>query len=221
MGKRLPRPAVLQRFGRLRVLIPEGRRTKANGRPDNGYAALCICDCGKLHAVAYWILHSGQSTSCGCFRDQNRTNLRASHGGSNTPEHRSWAHAKARCRNPNHRDYQNYGGRGVTFSPLFDDFAVFLAEVGPKPSPRHTIERIKNERGYEPGNIRWATRTEQNRNKRNNIRLLLNGEPMVLRQAAMAMGLRYLTVYKRRQKGLPPERWFEPHRVTVTLCDQL
>lgn len=92
------------------------------------------------------------------------------HGGARwqnkTPEYRVWEGARNRCRNPNNRSYARYGGRGITFSAVFDDFAVFLAEIGPRPSPNHSIDRIDNERGYEPGNIRWATRSEQFFNSR-------------------------------------------------------
>lgn len=78
-----------------------------------------------------------------------------------TPEYRAWEGARNRCRNPNNRSYVRYGGRGITFSPAFDDFAVFLAEIGPRPSPGHSLDRIDNNLGYEPGNVRWATRSEQ------------------------------------------------------------
>jgi hypothetical protein len=83
-----------------------------------------------------------------------------------TPEYRIWEGARNRCRNPNNRSFARYGGRGITFHPAFDDFAVFFKEIGPRPSPQHSLDRIKNERGYEPGNIRWATHAEQFWNSR-------------------------------------------------------
>lgn len=87
------------------------------------------------------------------------------HGMSGTPEYQCYLNALARCRNSNRPDYANYGGRGIQFR--FDSFTEFFLEIGFRPSQGHSIERINNDGHYEPGNIRWATRLEQNRHKRN------------------------------------------------------
>jgi hypothetical protein len=75
-----------------------------------------------------------------------------------------------RCRNPKNKSYHNYGGRGITVSPVFTDpyqgFWRFVEELGERPSPKHSLDRIDNNRGYEPGNIRWATTREQLANRR-------------------------------------------------------
>lgn len=82
------------------------------------------------------------------------------------PEWIAWCGARVRCRNPRHKAFASYGGRGIKFAEVFDDFKVFLAEVGRRPSPQHSLDRINNDGDYAPGNIRWATKTEQVRNRR-------------------------------------------------------
>lgn len=86
------------------------------------------------------------------------------HGMSSSPEYRSYKAAKRRCNNPNDKWYHIYGGRGIKF--LFKSFEEFYNEVGPKPTPDHTIDRINNDKNYESGNIRWATRSEQFKNSK-------------------------------------------------------
>jgi hypothetical protein len=82
-------------------------------------------------------------------------------------EHKAWRNIKQRIFNPRHYAYGNYGGRGLTMEPEWvHDFAAFLAEVGPKPSPELSIDRIDNDLGYVKGNLRWATLSQQNANKR-------------------------------------------------------
>lgn len=87
---------------------------------------------------------------------------------SNTPEHRVWRGMQERCYNARRQDWPDYGGRGITVCDRWrDSFETFLADMGPRPSPKHSVDRIDNAKGYEPGNCRWATATEQARNRRN------------------------------------------------------
>jgi hypothetical protein len=89
------------------------------------------------------------------------------HGGRYRPEYAVWQAMKDRCLNPNHAAYHNYGGRGIKICPEWQhSFAAFLRDVGPRPSPDLSIDRIDNDGNYEPGNVRWATRSEQTRNQR-------------------------------------------------------
>jgi hypothetical protein len=82
-------------------------------------------------------------------------------------EYKAWDSMKQRCNNYNHPAYKNYGGRGIKVSPEFDTFEGFLSEVGRKPGPEYTLDRINNDGNYEPGNVRWATRITQNQNRSN------------------------------------------------------
>lgn len=86
-----------------------------------------------------------------------------------TPEYASWLAMRDQCSNSNHSEYKNYGGRGVTVCEAWDmSFSEFFRELGPKPSSRHTLDRIDGSRGYEPGNVRWATPKDQANNRRTN-----------------------------------------------------
>lgn len=91
------------------------------------------------------------------------------HGAYRTPEYRVYAGAKSRCTDPNSKRWKDYGGRGIKF--LFTSFEQFIAELGPRPSPEQSVDRIDNDGPYAPGNIRWATRSEQQNNRRDNRRL--------------------------------------------------
>ncbi len=81
-------------------------------------------------------------------------------------EYHAWSNMRERCRNPHHKSYANYGGRGITISPLWDTFAAFLADMGRRPDDSFSLDRIDNDGNYEPGNCRWATRSQQQQNKR-------------------------------------------------------
>jgi hypothetical protein len=113
------------------------------------------------------------------------------HGLSDTPEHIAWCSMRGRCLNPNDRRYDRYGGRGITICPRWDDFSVFLADMGPKPKGRLvSIERVDNERGYSKENCIWATPMIQAANRSAfNRRLRFNGKTMILSHWARETGI--------------------------------
>lgn len=124
----------------------------------------CVCRCENKIKVRGSNLTSDRSTSCGCKRGESRK--RHGHAVDNklSPEYQSYKAAKSRCLNPRHEKYSYYGGRGIKFR--FNSFEQFLAEVGKRPTKRHTLDRINNDGHYEPGNVQWATRAEQALNRR-------------------------------------------------------
>ena len=106
------------------------------------------------------------------------------HGMSNTPEHQTWGSMLSRCHNPNHRAYKHYGGRGIFVCERWrKSFQSFLDDVGFRPTPQHSIDRIDNNAGYEIDNVRWATVEEQRNNKRNNRIVVYRGQSMTLTMA--------------------------------------
>lgn len=155
-----------QKFGRLVVLGHAGTHIKAGGQKASLW--LCRCSCGSAIKALGSNLRRGQTNSCGCYVTMMLTNglvhLRHGHTrvGHHSSEYRSFSAASQRCTNPNVWNYHNYGGRGIKF--LFTSFEQFFAELGPRPKGM-TLDRIDNDGNYGPGNVRWATRSQQEQNK--------------------------------------------------------
>jgi hypothetical protein len=101
------------------------------------------------------------SRSCGNHSSKNKR-----HGYSGTREHAAWLDLRNRCRNPGVHNYDRYGARGITVCERWDVFENFLADMGPRPGKGYSVERIDNDGNYEPSNCKWATKHEQNRNRR-------------------------------------------------------
>jgi hypothetical protein len=147
-----------QRFGNLVALRPTGTT------PEQRHRWLCQCDCGNQSVVVGSALTFGAIRSCGCLKTAANIAKNTTHGLGHCSEYLTFHAARKRCTDPNNISYKNYGGRGIKF--LFESVEQFYAELGPKPTPAHSIDRINNDGNYEPGNVRWATRAEQLRNRR-------------------------------------------------------
>lgn len=129
------------------------------------------------------------------------------HFARNTPEYRAWRDAKSRCNNPNHAGHKNYGGRGITMCKRWQEsFQSFLDDMGQRPTAQHTLDRIDNEGNYEPGNCRWATWTEQHRNRRNSRLLTCQGETLPMCAWAEKYGIATAAIANRIESGWSVER---------------
>lgn len=183
-----------QRFGSLTV-VGKALPTKHSGTA----MVPCLCECGDQ--VLCWSNYLPRSKSC---LKCSAIHLH-SHGKSESSEYKTWLSMKQRCQNPNNKGYKHYGGRGIRVCDRWLSFENFIIDMGKRPSTSHSIDRINNNLGYSPENCKWATRKEQNRNRRN-VRLInLSGETKTLSEWAEKSMFSYLTVYKRIVSGWDAE----------------
>lgn len=184
------RDLIGQRFGKLLVVRSES---------GPGVMWACRCDCGACVSIRANHLLSGGTKSCGCIRSRRGNQ-------STQPEYRAWINLVKRCTDPTHDAYERYGGRGISVCDRWHEFELFLADMGPRPSDRHSIERIDNAKGYDPENCRWATSKEQSRNRRNNHLLTRNGETMCLSAWAERAGISPALLTFRLRQGWSLDR---------------
>ena len=186
-------------YGRLTVLRLSDRR-----QGKNRYWH-CVCSCGIEREVGRGHLRDGHTQSCGC---KNLENIRSRNGASSTSEYNSWKSMIARCTNVKHDSYSNYGAKGVfVCAEWLVDYDAFLACVGPKPTPSHSLDRKDNTKGYEVGNVRWSTKLEQTLNRAVTVMVDYQGIRQPLSQIAKQRGMPIGIVHDRVTKcGWPIEK---------------
>jgi hypothetical protein len=197
-----------QRFGSLVLLAEAPMRNKYHRRV---YAQ---CDCGNLADVGLPEIKNGKTQSCGCGRVQH---AHAS-GGKTSRTYSTWRAMKARCLNPKHPGYAEYGGRGIAICQQWiDSFENFLTDMGERPA-RMTLDRFPDVNGnYQPGNCRWATVRDQQNNRRFTVIIEHRGIKKALTEWADEIGITSESLYKRIQVyGWSPEKALEtPNRKYV------
>lgn len=194
-----------RRYGRLRAIDPYGyKKRRAYWR--------FRCDCGKERIARTTHVLSGATRSCGCYRNDQVRKALTTHGKNKTAEHKIWIGMINRCENPRNKLFKWYGQRGISVCPRWRySFARFLADMGPRPSAHYSLDRYPNKHGnYEPNNCRWATDTQQARNRTGNRIVTYLGQRMTLAEAAERAGLKYDTVWARLKRGWSPHRALTP-----------
>jgi len=182
-----------RRFGKLVVLsLVESTRERGQRY------WICRCDCGYEKAIQGHSLRSGNTKSCGVSEQCVRT---FKHGHSSTtllsPTYHSWMGMKGRCRQGWREGAKNYIGRGITYDQRWEKFENFLADMGERPPECDSIDRRDNDKGYSKENCRWATWTEQARNRRNSKTFTYEGRTLPIAEWAEECGISYVAAYKR------------------------
>lgn len=197
---------------RFKFLVATGRIARdERGRRAHEFR----CDCGSTVVSSAWHVRNNKRQSCGCQwrRSAGEALVKHGHGRmkAQTAEYRAWCHIKARCLNPSEKSFPRYGGRGVAICDRWRlSFQAFLDDMGARPSPDHSIDRINNDGPYGPGNCRWATRIEQARNKRTSRLVTYEGEKMSLAEACERAGANYKRAHDRLQNGWSLKRALAP-----------
>ncbi len=181
-------------FDRLTVISDPG--------PRRGRKCLCRCVCGNLTTVLLRNLVIGKTRSCGCYH--------GGHGGRSFPEYPIWSEMLQRCFNPHHPDYGHYGGRGITVWIRWrESYAWFITDVGPRPGPGYSIDRIDNNGDYEPANVAWRTQKQQMRNTRANNLVTVGGETKCMAEWVELTGIKRGTLQFRIKNHWPESRLFD------------
>ena len=211
---------VPETFGRLTTLGP--KFTKEYGSKGSRKAYLpCKCSCGNPEILILRVDHlkSGSTTSCGCLHREIAVRVNTKHGMERSKEYAAWLKLKDRCYNPNDKAYPVYGGRGIRVCDRWMDpengSTNFLSDMGLRPSPKHSIDRIDVNGDYCPENCRWATSKQQANNKTNNNRFVAFGKEQTVAEWAEEYGIAYKTLWGRIISGWLGEKALTtPLRIT-------
>lgn len=158
-----------EKYNRLSLI-----RVLSERSADHHIVGLWLCDCGAETQINMSRVRNGYTKSCGCLGPETSRTHNRTHGMRFSKEYVSWRSMMDRCTNEDSKDYHRYGAAGITVAPELTSFEVFFAHIGPRPRGL-TLDRIKNDKGYEIGNIRWATPMDQARNRRNSKSWVVKG----------------------------------------------
>jgi hypothetical protein len=160
----------------------------------NNRVFLFQCECGNTHKADIKCVKSGNTKSCGCLITDGSKRMRG-YKYNHPAEYRAYFAAKSRCTNKTRKDFKHYGGRGIEFR--FKSIEEFFNEVGKKPTPKHTLDRINTDGHYEVGNVRWATQDIQVLNQRRNRLLTFNGQTLTLKEWSDKTGIKRQAIHAR------------------------
>jgi len=215
-----------EKFGRLKIID----EYKADG--SNYRTVVCVCDCGNTKKLSKYKVTSGETKSCGCLAkesarealaktrkdmvlsSESRSRMGGSgrfkpvHGMRNTSIYAVWSSMISRCKLPSCPSHKSHGGRGIKVCSRWGKFENFYLDMGDKPAPNYSIDRIDNDGDYTPENCRWATAKEQQNNKRNSVFFEFNGKSMTIAQWSDSTGIRSDTLAKRIKNGWPLDKAF-------------
>lgn len=215
MGKVLGRPRtagflVGTQFAFLTIVAAAERR-RADGFMQDVYTCRCVCGNELVRSKAS--LRKNPDTRCRQCAGEQAAVTRGADGRDGTPTHNSWRAMHTRCYQQSHAAYPRYGGRGITVCRRWHDYDNFLADMGERPEGT-SLERKENSKGYAPDNCYWATRTEQQRNRRSNRYLTADGRTQLLADWAKELGTKPTTIWLRLEKL----GWSEQDACTVPVA---
>lgn len=168
----------------------------------------CLCDCGKVFTIHCGDLTSGNTSSCGCHSKDHCT----THGMTKTKTYAAWSSMIDRCSNPNNKHWKDYGGRGIRVCERWQKFEFFLEDMKECPTGL-SLDKIDNNKDYEPGNCRWISMKDQQSNKRTNVMITLHGKTQHMAQWSRDLGISKTTIRLRIKAGLSPEQILCPSKI--------
>lgn len=188
------------RFGHLVVIREQPPRLR-NGKVRR--LVECRCKCKRTKTVLLDSLRRGATVSCGCHKREVAITRSTKHGLCGDPAYNCWHGMLTRCTSPTAQNYRLYGGRGISVCSQWHSFQTFLSDMGPRPSPKHTIDRRDNDCDYTPENCRWATQKEQGRNTRSNRIIEYAGQSKCITEWSEVTGLSVKAIRYRLSSGWP------------------
>jgi hypothetical protein len=191
-------------YGRLTIIGDAPRENKQARR----VFVQCNCEAKTIKSVLLHSLRCGETKSCGCWCKENAKVKSTTHGMTKHPLYRIWAGIIKRCTNPNNKSFKNYGGRGIFVCNKWKKFENFYSDMHQTYKPELSIERIDNDKGYSPDNCKWATNSEQVRNRRMTIFITMNGKTQCVKDWANEMNVNYRNSLNKLKKGKSPHEIF-------------